>query len=158
MQLVLANLLPLLFDSVMSTIPSFLQPIFDPDTVFSADTPDMRKYVVNGAVTWGYVLPFFLSNAIANIYGYFQNRKTTFKSDAPAINFVLYFVLLAALILFTTWLQGRIVGWMNGCDSAFLKRFSRTIASAAAGTVQLVVLFPVEKFILLKEKKQDGSN
>ena len=34
---------------------------------------------------------------------------------------------------------------------------SRTIASLAAGLVQMLVRFPMEKFVLLKEKKKDEA-
>jgi len=157
LQLVLANVLPLVFDGVTAVIPPFLQTVFDPDALFDVTTEagaeQAAKYVIAGAVTWGYVLPFFFSNALANVYGYFQNRKTTFKSDAPKRNFYIYFVILAVLILFTTWLQGVMVGWLGGVNASYIRAFARTVASAAAGTVQLLILYPLEKFILLKEKK-----
>jgi len=158
LQLILANVLPFLFDGVRDTIPAFLQTIFNPEVLFNRETEkgaaDYAKYVVNGVVTWGYVIPFFLSNFLANIYGYFQNRKTTFKSDAPAINIVYYFLILIVLILFTTWLQSIIVGKLNGMGIPLLATFSRTIAAALAGFIQFIVLFPMEKFVLMKEKKE----
>ena len=100
-QLVLANVLPLIFDGVTATLPVFLQGIFDPNVIFDASTKEgieqVGKYVIDGTiqngsvvggvVTWGYLLPFFLSNLIANIYGFYQNKKTTFKSDAPWYSF-----------------------------------------------------------------------
>lgn len=170
-QLVLANVLPLVFDSVTTTLPAFLQTIFAPNTIFDATTAEgieqIGKYVVGGTiengvvvggvVTWGYLLPFFLSNLIANIYGFWQNKKTTFKSDAPWYNFAIYIVLMIALILFSTWLQGWIVGIIAKVDWAWLQSLARTIASLAAGLVQMLVLFPMEKFVLLKEKKEDKS-
>lgn len=170
-QLVLANVLPLVFDSVTTTLPAFLQTIFAPNTIFDATTAEgieqIGKYVVGGTiengvvvggvVTWGYLLPFFLSNLIANIYGFWQNKKTTFKSDAPWYNFAIYIVLMIALILFSTWLQGWIVGIIAKADLAWLQSLARTIASLAAGLVQMLVLFPMEKFVLLKEKKEDKS-
>ena len=72
-QLVLANVLPLIFDSVTATLPAFLQGIFAPNTIFDAATAkgveQIGKYVVGGViengtviggvVTWGYLLPFF---------------------------------------------------------------------------------------------------
>ncbi len=64
LQLALANLLPLLFDGVRAKLPPVLRPVFRPETLFEGPSP----YVVDGVVTWGYVLPFFLSNFIANIY------------------------------------------------------------------------------------------
>lgn len=170
-QLVLANVLPLIFDGVTSTLPAFLQGIFAPNTIFDATTAEgleqISKYVVGGTVengmvvggvvTWGYLLPFFLSNLIANIYGFWQNKKTTFKSDAPWYNFAIYIVLMIALILFSTWLQGWVVGVIAKVDWAWLQALARTIASLVAGFVQMVVLFPMEKFVLLKEKKKDEA-
>lgn len=170
-QLVLANVLPLVFDSVTATLPAFLQGIFAPNTIFDATTAEgieqIGKYVVGGTiengvvvggvVTWGYLLPFFLSNLIAYIYGFWQNKKTTFKSDAPWYNFAIYIVLMIALILFSTWLQGWIVGIIAKVDWAWMQSLARTIASLAAGLVQMLVLFPMEKFVLLKEKKEDKS-
>ncbi len=141
-QLLLANLLPLVFDSVTVKLPAFLQPIFNPDVLFEGDS----KYVVDGVVTFGYVLPFFLSNFIANIYGYFVNMKATFKGKGTKAGLIGYFVVLFALILFTTWLQGYITAMMKGSS------WARTVAAMAAGMVQVAVLFPLEKYVLFREK------
>ncbi|MBE6125668.1 MAG: hypothetical protein E7186_04995 [Erysipelotrichaceae bacterium] len=141
-QLLLANLLPLVFDSVTTKLPGFLQPIFNPDVLFEGES----KYVVDGVVTFGYVRPFFLSNFIANIYGYFVNMKATFKGRGTRAGLIGYFVVLIALILFTTWLQGYITAMMKGSSIA------RTVAALAAGMVQVAVLFPLEKYVLFKEK------
>ena len=131
--------------------------------MFTTGSAEAQKYVIDGVVTWGYVLPFLLSNLIANIYGFYQNKKTTFKSDAPWYNFAVYIVLLLALILFSTWMQGAIVGALLKVEATnwFLnivtnESVARLIASMAAGFVQMVVLFPMEKFVLLKEKKKEG--
>jgi putative flippase GtrA len=170
-QLVLANVLPFIFDSVTATLPTFLQGIFSPNVIFDASTAEgleqFGKYVVGGTVengviiggivTWGYLLPFFLSNLIANIYGFYQNKKTTFKSDAPWYNFAIYIVLMIALILFSTWFQGWLVGIIAKINWAWIQPLARTIASLAAGFIQMVVLFPMEKFVLLREKKKDDG-
>lgn len=178
-QLVLANVLPFVFDKVTTPVWGFLQGIFDPNVVFDPSTAEgakqVAKYVVDasgnllgesaivngavvagGIVTFGYLLPFFLSNLIANIYGFYQNKKTTFKSDAPWYNFAAYIVLMIALILFSTWFQGWLVGIMAKIPWVWLQPLARTIAGLAAGFVQMVVLFPMEKFVLLKEKKEDA--
>ncbi len=144
-QLLLANLLPLVFDSLTATLPGFLQGIFKPEVLFDGES----KYVVNGVVTWGYVLPFFLSNFIANIYGYFVNMKATFKGKGTRAGLIGYMVTLAVLILFTTWLQGYITAKLTPTS---LSSLARTIAAMAAGTVQVAVLFPLEKFVLFKER------
>ena len=145
-QLILANVLPLVFDSVTTKLPSFLQPIFDPNVLFEDGN---SKYVVDGVVTFGYVLPFFLSNFIANVYGYFVNMKTTFKGKGTKAGLLAYFVILTVLILFTTWLQGFITAKLA---TTSLTSWARTIAAMAAGMVQVAVLFPLEKFVLFKER------
>ncbi len=162
-QLALAALLPLVCDQIHTLLPEFLRGIFTP-TMFSTGSAEATKYVFHGVVTWGYVLPFLLSNLIANIYGFYQNKKTTFKSDSPWYNFVIYIVLLLALILFSTWMQGAIVGAMLKLEPSnwFFKiitneSVARLIASMCAGFVQMVVLFPMEKFVLMPEKKKDGE-
>ena len=176
-QLVLANVLPFVFDKVTTPLPTFLQGIFNPNVVFDPSTEagakQVAKYVIDsatgnlggviengvvigGIVTWGFLLPFFLSNLIANIYGFYQNKKTTFKSDAPWYNFAIYIVLMIALILFSTWFQGWLVGIVAKAPWAWLNGLARTIAALAAGFVQMVVLFPMEKFVLLREKKEEA--
>ena len=145
-QLILANILPLIFDSFTSPLPAFLQPIFDPKVLFSGES----KYVVNGVVTWGYVLPFFLSNFIGNIYGYFANMKATFKGKGTKSGMIIYIVVLFALILISTWIQGRVVSLLSGSS---LEPYARTIAAMVAGMFQFVVIFPLEKFVLFKEKQ-----
>lgn len=161
-QLALAALLPLVCYQIHNLLPEFLRGIFTP-TMFTAGSEEAQKYVIDGVVTWGYVLPFLLSNLIANIYGFYQNKKTTFKSDAPWYNFFIYIVLLLALILFSTWMQGAIVGALLKVEPTnwFLnivtnESIARLLASMAAGFVQMVVLFPMEKFVLMKEKKEDA--
>lgn len=59
-------------------------------------------------------------------------------------------------------MQGAIVGALLKIESSnwFLniitnESVARLIASMAAGFVQMVVLFPMEKFVLMKEKKED---
>ena len=54
---------------------------------------------------------------------------------------------------FSTWFQGWLVGFIGRSSWGWLQALARTIAGLAAGFVQMVVLFPMEKFVLLKEKK-----
>ena len=145
LQLGLANLLPLIFDRVTAKLPPVLRPVFRPETLFEGPSP----YVVDGVVTWGYVLPFFLSNFIANLYGYFMNMKTTFRGKGSPGGLVAYLMVLALLILFSTWLQGWITARLAATAFAGL---SRTIAAMAAGLVQVAVLFPLEKYVLFKRE------
>ncbi len=137
LQIVLVNVFLYFMSGWKAELPALLKVIFNEATVGA------------GNDNWGYVLPFFLSNFIANLYGWFQNRKTTFHADTPAINIVYYFIVLTVLILFSTWFQGRIVYLLSATP---LSTLGPTIAALLAGLVQFAVLFPLEKFVLLKEK------
>lgn len=150
LQLLLANLLPLAFDRVVSPLPPLLRGIFNAEALF----PDGSKYVVNGVVTWGYVLPFLLANGLANIYGYFINMKTTFCGKGTRAGFAVYLAILFALILFATWMQGEIVAAMA---SSRIAPLSRTLASFGAGVVQTAVLFPLEKLVLFRPTPDGGK-
>ena len=152
LQLLLANLLPFVFDGVTAPLPPFLRPVFDPAVLFEGPS----RYVVDGVVTWGYVLPFFLSNFLANLYGYFMNMKTTFRGSGTKAGLAAYLVIMTALILFSTWLQGYITAKLSVTSIASL---ARTIAAMAAGLVQLAVLFPLEKYVLFKRdvEKQEHN-
>ena len=139
-QLGLVNLLYFLMKNWQEPLPSFLGSIFSESTMGV------------GHSNWGYVLPFFLSNFVANTVGYFLNKSKTFKSDAPIWHYVIYIVALFLLIVFTTWLQGLVA---NGLTNVGAEAIAPTLAGMVAGTVQMIVLFPLQKFVLLREKKKD---
>ena len=147
-QIILQYILPLIFDRVTAVLPSWLAWIFNANSLFDGSPADYAKYVVAGVVTWGYVLPFFLSNYIANVYGYIMNKKKTFKSNAPRWHFVIYFIILTAAIVFSTWLQGFTYGWINHIDSEFIHAISRLLVTIPAGLFQFVVVFIAEKLLL----------
>ena len=139
-QLILVNVLYFAMRGWTAPLPQLLAGIFTEQTMGA------------GHANWGYVLPFFLSNLIANIVAYIQNKKRTFKSDAPKRNFVIYLVILFCLILFSTWLQGVVAGALLATDNRLLNDLAPTVAMACAGMLQMVILFPLEKFVLLKQK------
>lgn len=138
-QLALVNLLYFFMKSWTTPLTGFIGDIFSESTLG------------NGHSTWGYLLPFFLSNFIANTIGYFLNKKRTFKSDAPKWHYVIYIIVLVLLITFSTWLQGVIT---NGLVSVNAEFIAPTIAALTVGIMQSIILFPLQKFVLLKEKKQ----
>ena len=138
-QLILVNLLYFLLQNYKEPLPDFLKAIFSENTVGKDHD------------NWGYVLPFLLSNLIANAIGYFVNKKKTFKSNAPLWHFIIYIVILFALILFTTWIQGVVVNALNNTNINILIVLAPTIASLCAGTIQMLSLFPLQKYVLLKE-------
>ncbi len=145
LQFVLVNIFPILFSSWKTALPSFLGDIFSENTMGQG----------NG--NWGYVMTFFLSNLLANIYGYFLNRKAVFHSDSPTWCFVAFITLMATLILFSTWLQGVIASAVSSSASPFLRKMANTIAAAACGFMQNIIVYPTEKFVLLKERKKKTS-
>ena len=138
-QLVLVNALYYGLKGWTAPLPELLRGIFSPAAVGE------------GNDNWGYVLPFFVSNAAANIYGYFQNRKTTFRAEnVPKYCLGIYIAVLVVLILFSTWLQGVIVNAI--VRSGKVTALAPTIAMLCANTLQLAVLFPLEKFVLFRDR------
>ena len=138
-QLVLVNALYFGMQGWTAPLPEWLAGIFSEQTMGA------------GHSNWGYVLPFFLSNLIANVYGYFQNRATTFKAkNVPQWCLAVYLVVLFALILFCTWLQGVVVNWVQALGVT--EALAPTIAMMVSGAVQFAVLFPLEKFVLFKKR------
>lgn len=136
-QLVLVNVFFVLFRSFQVPLPSFLHGIFNPTTIGEAN------------MHWGYVLPFLLSNLLANAYGYFQNKKTTFHANPPKKNFAIYMVVVFGLILLSTYLQGRIVYWISQNANAYYP-YAPSIVTLLTGALQFCILFPMEKYYLLK--------
>ncbi len=139
-QLALVNLLYFFMKEWTEPLPGLLGDIFSESSVGV------------GHSNWGYILPFFLSNLIANTVGYILNKHKTFKSDAPIWHYVIYFVILILLITFSTWLQGVIVNAMIGASIEWL---APTIAAMTVGIMQGLILFPIQKFVLLREKKKE---
>ena len=138
-QLILVNALFFLMKGWTMPLPSFL------DAIFTEDVMGV------GHNNWGYILPFFLSNLIANVYGFFQNRKTTFHSNSPIYLVVIYIVIVFVLILISTWLQGLVANLLISTGVGFFIGAAPTVAALVAGTFQMVVLFPIEKFVLFKK-------
>ena len=136
-QLVLVNVLFHLMKGWQTPLPGFLRTVFT------------EEALGKGNCVWGYVMPFLLSNAAANIYGYFINSKTTFHARASAKSFRIYCGVMVVLILFSTWLQGVIVHALSGTP---LTAAAPTIAGMCAGTLQFLIIFPLEKYVLLKEE------
>ena len=142
-QILLVNLLPKLFTNWKTPLTGFLGNIFN------------EGIIGEGNSTWGYILPYFLSLAIANTINYIINKNKTFKSDAPTWHFVVYFAVLVALILFSTWFQGVFVNWMTSPSIGMGEAGARSLGSVAAGFIMSLVMFPLQKFVLLREKKND---
>lgn len=139
-QLVLVNVLFYVLRGWKAPLPGFLAALFSAGTVGA------------GNDNWGYVLPFFLSNLIANIYGYFQNQKTTFQAkDTPVRSIRIYIAVIVLLILFSTWLQGVVANRLLASEVALFVNLAPTLAAAVAGTMQFLILFPLEKYVLFKE-------
>jgi ABC-type multidrug transport system fused ATPase/permease subunit len=137
-QLALLYLMYYLMKGWTDPLPGILAVIFSPETVGEDHA------------NWGYMLPFFLSNFIANTVGYFLNKSRTFKSDAPIWHYLVYIVVLIILIMFSTWFQGVLMNVFIVWGVEIIGPF---IAMNLAGFVQFLVLYPLQKFVLLRERK-----
>ena len=139
-QLIVVNVLYYLMRDWKAALPAFLSGIFN-ETVMG-----------QGNSNWGYVLPFFISNLVANTYQYIQNKKTTFKADAPKWSFAVYFVVLIILIFVATWLQGVLNNLFISTEKPFFVKLAPTLAVIFAGLAYTLILFPLEKFVLFRKK------
>ena len=75
--------------------------------------------------------------------------KATFRGSGSRAGLAAYLVILSALILFSTWLQGIVTAKLAVTS---LAPMGRTLAAMAAGLVQFAVLFPLEKYVLFRKK------
>lgn len=139
-QLVVVNVLYYLMRGWTAPLPAVLSGIFNETTMGSGNS------------NWGYVVPFFTSNLVANTYQYIQNKKTTFKVEAPKWCFVVYLVVLVILIFVVTWVQGVLNNFFINSGSAFLIKLAPTLAVLFAGAVYTLTLFPLEKFVLFRKR------
>ena len=151
-QTTLQLILPLIFDRMTTPLPGWLSWIINPGTL----SPEQQAlYVVAGVVTWGYLLPFFLSNYTANIVTYILNKKYTFKSSAPHWHFVLYFILMTLVIVFSTWLQGVCFGWLG--HFSLPEWLNRILVMAPAGLLQFIAFFVIQKVLLPEDPALAGT-
>ncbi len=99
--------------------------------------------------------PYLLSNLLANVYGYYRNRKTTFKAASKPWSLPVYIIVLLVLIGLMTPFQVWVAGLAGNAGSTFLKDMAPTIASMSAGMIQFLVLFPLEKYVLFIENPEN---
>lgn len=151
-QAILQYIFPVFFDGMTSTLPDWLDFLYREETLFDTDTAagaaDAAKYIIDGTVTWGYVLPFFLANIIANIFVYIMNKKYTFKSKAPRWHFILYFVIMVLTIVFATWMQGALYPLIIRAPWEWMHSLARLILLIPCGIVQTIVFFIAQKLLL----------
>lgn len=156
-QTTLQLVLPLIFDGVVTPLPQWLRFIYNVDVLFDVTTADgladYVKYVVDGTVTWGYVLSFFLANITANVIAFFLNKKYTFKSSAPNWHFWAYFVIMVLTIVFTTWVQGVTYGFLGGLGVS--GALNRLICLIPASLIQAIVFFVAQKLLLPPDKTEE---
>ena len=102
--------------------------------------------------------PYLMSNLLANVYGYYRNRETTFKAASKPWSLPVYIVVLLILIGLMTPFQVWVAGLAGNADSPFLRDMAPTIASMSAGMIQFLVLFPLEKHVLFTEKPEPSGD
>ena len=139
-QLILVNVLPGVFKDLNVPLPGILSKIFTEDIVGK------------GNATLSYILPYFISQSVSCTVGYFLNMKTTFKADAPKFYFVIYFVVTAIMILVCTWVQGVTANIFARSDIGLIRSLHRTLASLCGSITMTAVIYPLQKYVLFKEK------
>lgn len=141
-QIVSVNVFYFAMKGWTTPLPAFLSGIFS------------EKVLGAGNSCWGYIVPFFLSNLISQIFQYIQNKKTTFKSDAPKWVFAVYIAVAVMLMFLITWSQGVLNNFFLSTNSKLLTTLAPTLAVVIAGQIYTVVMFPLEKFVLFRKKKE----
>ena len=66
---------------------------------------------------------------------------------------IIFFAVIAVLVCFSTWLQGKVVHLIT-MHAPQYAGIAPTLAALLAGLVQFAIVFPLEKFVLLKERKE----
>ncbi len=141
-QIISVNVLYFTMKGWTTPLPAFLSGIFN------------EAVLGEGNSCWGYIIPFFVSNMISQIFQYIQNKRTTFKSDAPRWVFAVY-IAVAIILMFTiTWAQGVLNNIFMSANISWLKKLAPTLAVVVAGQIYTVVMFPLEKFVLFRNKSK----
>ena len=140
-QVISVNVLYFAMKGWTTPLPAFLGGIFS------------EKVLGEGNSCWGYIVPFFLSNLISQIFQYVQNKKTTFKSDAPKWVFGVYIAVAVLLMFIITWTQGVLNNFLSSSSSRLLTVLAPTLAVVIAGQIYTVVMFPLEKFVLFRKAR-----
>ena len=143
LQIVTVNVLYFAMKGWTTPLPSHLSGIFS------------EAVMGQGNSCWGYIIPFFISNIISQIFQYIQNKRTTFKSDAPRWVFAVYISIVVLLIFITTWAQGALNNLLAATGISILEKLAPTLSVVIAGQIYTLVLFPLEKFVLFRKKKSD---
>lgn len=141
-QLLLVNILFHALSNWTPPLSPLLKNIFSEEVVGSENS------------NWGYVLTFFISNAVANTFAYFLNKKKTFKSDAPVYHFIIYIIVVILLVFLMTWLSGAMVHAITSLNKN-LKEIAPTFATLSTSFLQGILLFPLQKFVLSRESKNE---
>lgn len=141
-QLATVNILFVLLREWKAPLPTFIGLVFN------------EKTLGQGNANWGYLIPFFASNLLSNTYSYIHNMKGNFKTNAPGYCFAIYIALLAVLIVVATWASGAIANLFAQTGIQFFVKLAPTIGSILAGAVYTLILFPIEKYVLFKERSK----
>ena len=107
-----------------------------------------------GAKGLGFFIAFNTANILAQIVGYFVNRKTTFNSSANiAVTFPIFLIVTIGLICLSAWLSPIIQAWL--LTKNINNQLAANISSAVCGLVQLVIYFPFEKFLFRRKREEN---
>ena len=136
LQLILLSILSYLMKNFDAPLPVFLRTIFSETSMGQVNN------------VWGFILPFFLSNLIAQGIGCIINYFKIFQSNTHfLISFVFFLLFGIMIIFFNTWLQGVIVKLLS--ENFGLRNITGAIiACIAVSFEQFIILYPVEKMFM----------
>ena len=105
----------------------------------------------------GTMIAFLVSTTVAQIISFVVNRKKTFGSNMNlTFSVVVYFVVIVALICAQTYFAPQI-SYLLQNNAGMSYDLAANIAKMCFSFLNFVVLFPLEKFVIMRkvEKKED---
>lgn len=112
-------------------------------------------YEGNGVEGLGTMIAFLVSTTVAQIITYVINRKKTFGSNTNlTFSVVFYTLVIIALICAQAFYAPHISAWLQ-TEHSFNPDGAMSLAKACFSFINFVILFPLEKFVIMRkvEKK-----
>ncbi|MCD7872658.1 MAG: hypothetical protein LUG21_05065 [Clostridiales bacterium] len=123
----------------------------------SEPLPDNAVLNILGIKYKGYLFSYLISTTAGYVAAYLMNRKITFHSDVnPVYSSVLYFLLAAFNILFSSWFGG-IAGSLM-VERGISNPLTEIIAKFIIINIPTVWTYPIERYVIqIKKRKKNES-
>lgn len=111
-------------------------------------------YAGDGVNGLGTAITFFVSTVCAQIVSFIVNRKKTFgANNSLTFSIVIYIILIVALICAQTYFAPQLAGVLANKFSLGVEG-ANSIAKMFFCFVNWVILFPMEKFVIMKKSPE----